>query len=144
MTPVPVESESANEELARRFLAAMGRLDVPALSDLLAEDATWWLAGDLPVSGFYDGKPAVIGDFLWSAAALFELGSLGFELHHLVSAADTVVAEYVGTGRGMISGTPYRNTYCTVFGCRDSKISSVREYLDTAHVGEVLYQPGNA
>lgn len=138
------QRDSANEELVRSFLAAMGRLDVPALSDLLADDATWWLAGDLPVSGLYEGKPAVIGDFLWSASALFEPGSLGFELQHLVSGAGTVVAEYVGTARSLANGKPYRNTYCTVFDCRDGKISAVREYLDTAHVGEVLYQTDNA
>ncbi|RIT24709.1 hypothetical protein D2E76_28795, partial [Mycobacteroides abscessus] len=73
---------TSNEELVVGFLAAMGRADINALSEMLADDATWWLAGDLPVSGLYRGKAAVIGDFLWSAAVLFEPGSLTFELRN--------------------------------------------------------------
>ena len=130
---------TSNEQLVVDFLAAMGRADIDSLSEMLVDDATWWVAGDLPVSGLYRGKPAVIGEFLWSAAALFQPGSLSFELRNTTIAAGTVIAEYIGTGRGLNGGRQYRNTYCTIFDCRDGQISAVREYFDTAHVQETLY-----
>ncbi|WP_416416359.1 nuclear transport factor 2 family protein [Paenarthrobacter aromaticivorans] len=130
--------ESPNEKLVRSFLAAMGRTDIESLSDLLAEDATWWLAGELPVSGLYEGKAAIVGEFLPSAAALFEQGSLGFELRNVMSDGEAIIAEYVGTGTGT-SQRPYHNQYCTIFQCHGGKIRSIREYLDTAHVYGALY-----
>ena len=47
---------TSNEQLVVDFLAAMGRADIDALSEMLADDASWWLAGDLPVAGLYRGK----------------------------------------------------------------------------------------
>lgn len=131
----------SNEQLVVDFLAAMVRADIDALSEMLADDATWWLAGDLPVSGLYQGKPAVIGEFLWSAAALFEPGSLSFELRNTTIAAGSVIVEYVGTGRGLNGGRSYRNTYCTIFECRAGQITAVREYFDSEHARQTLYPP---
>ena len=85
------------------------------------------------------GESRVIGEFLWSAAALFEPGSLTFELRNTTIAAGTVIAEYIGTGCGLNGGRQYRNTYCTIFECRGGQISAVREYFDTAHAREALY-----
>jgi ketosteroid isomerase-like protein len=130
---------TSNEQLVVDFLAAMGRADIDSLSEMLAEDATWWLAGDLPVSGLYRGKAAVIGEFLWLASVLFEPGSLSFELQKTTVAGDTVIAEYIGTGRGLSGASQYRNSYCTIFECRDGQINAVREYFDTAHARETLY-----
>jgi hypothetical protein len=130
---------SPNVTLVSDFLAAMGRVDIPALSELLADDASWWLGGDMPVSGLYEGKDAVIGGFLASAAALFEPGSLGFNLRVISDAGDRVIVEYAGIARGAATGKDYNNAYCTIFECREGKIHTVREYLDTAHAREVLY-----
>ncbi len=130
---------SANVALVSDFLEAMGRADIPALSELLADDASWWLGGDMPVSGLYEGRQAVIGGFLASAAALFEPGSLGFDLHFVSDAGDRVIVEYAGNAQGVATGKSYHNAYCTIFECRDGKIHAVREYLDTAHARDVLY-----
>lgn len=128
-----------DETLVRDFLAAMGRADLPALGAMLDDDVTWWLAGDLPISGLFEGKDTVLSGFVGSAAALFEPGTLGFELGHVTAAGGRVVVEYIGTARGAATGQKYRNDYCTVFECRAGKIRGVREYLDTAHVRDVLY-----
>ena len=39
------------------------------------------------------------------------------------------------------SGKIYNNLYHFLFEIRDSKIQSVREYLDTMHAQEVLLDP---
>lgn len=139
---VSVPSHTLDAELVRDFLAAMGRMDLGSLGEMLAADATWWIAGDLPVSGLYKGRAAVMGEFLSCAAALFEPGSLGFEQLSVLTSAGSVIVEYVGTGVAANGGRRYRNTYCTVFECRDGKISAVRKYLDTAHVRQALYPTG--
>ena len=140
----PGQATTPNGQLVREFLAAMGRMDIGSVSDLLADDATWWMPGDLPVSGLYQGKAAVVGEFLASAAALFEPGSLGFEVKSVLEDGDSVVVEYAGTGLGAAGGQPYRNTYCTIFQCRGQEIISVREYLDTAQVRDALYPMAGA
>lgn len=137
--PLIDHATTPNGRLAEDFLAAMGRMDIGAISEYLEDDATWWMPGDLPVSGYYEGKLDIVGGFLASASALFEPGSLAFEIRGIRSDADCVIVEYMGTGRSASEGRPYRNTYCTIFEFRDARISSVREYLDTAHVRDVLY-----
>lgn len=128
---------TANEELIRTFLDHFAKLDVKSLNELVTDDLVWKVPGGLPISGVYESKSRFISEFLYGAAALFENGSLRFEVTHLHTAGDVVVAEYVGVGRSA-KGKPYRNEYCLIFGLREGKISAVREYLDTAHVAEVL------
>lgn len=80
-TPDVVESRRVVDE----FMAAMNRMDVDAVGALLTDDATWTMPGDLPVSGRHEGRDAVLGDFLANAAALFEPGSLRFELETVIA-----------------------------------------------------------
>jgi ketosteroid isomerase-like protein len=127
-----------NKRLVRDFVAAMNRMDVDAVGALLTEDATWTMSGDLPVSGRHEGRAAVLGDFLANAAALFEPGSLRFELEMVVTEGRHAIAEYTGAGRAADGQREYRNHYCMVFEVRDGQISAVREYLDTAHVRDAL------
>lgn len=128
----------AGKQLVHNFLAAMNRMDVDAIGALLTDDATWTMPGDLPVSGRYEGRAAVLGDFLANAAALFEPGSLRFEPQTIVAEGRHAIAEYTGTGRAADGQREYRNRYCMVFELRDGRISAVREYLDTAHVRHAL------
>jgi ketosteroid isomerase-like protein len=128
----------AGKELVHHFLAAMNRMDVDAIGALLTDDATWTMPGDLPVSGRHEGREAVLGDFLAKAAALFEPGSLRFELETVLIEGTYAIAEYTGTGRAADRRREYCNHYCMVFELRDGQISAVREYLDTAHVRDAL------
>jgi ketosteroid isomerase-like protein len=129
-TPDVVESRRVVDE----FMAAMNRMDVAAVVALLTDDTTWTMPGDLPVSGRHEGRETVLGDFLANAAALFEPGSLRFELETVTTEGRYAIAEYTGTGRAADGQRDYRNHYCMVFELRDGRISAVREYLDTAHV----------
>ena len=128
----------AGKQLVHDFLAAMNRMDVDAIGALLTEDATWTMPGDLPVSGRHEGRDAVLGDFLANAAALFEPGSLRFELEAVFVDGPHAIAEYAGSGRAADGRREYRNHYCMVFELRDGLIRAVREYLDTAHVRDAL------
>ncbi len=122
-----------------RYVEAVQAGDLDTARDCFAEDATWDYPGDLPLSGMWRGREAIIGDFLGGMHALLEPGSwVGIELTSIVSQGDQAVAEWTsrGTARG---GARYHNRCAGVFTVRDGKISSVREYLDTQHVARVLF-----
>ncbi|MCC7120714.1 MAG: hypothetical protein IT493_04065, partial [Gammaproteobacteria bacterium] len=42
-----------NKRLVRRFWEAFSTKRLQEAFDLLADDATWWIAGDLAISGTY-------------------------------------------------------------------------------------------
>ncbi|WP_338889210.1 nuclear transport factor 2 family protein [Rhodococcus sovatensis] len=139
-----IESTHENEMVVRRFLTALETLNVPTISDLVTDDIRWKVPGTLAISGNYDGKSAFVDGFLAGAAALFQAGSLAFDIRHITAVGDVVIAEYVGTGTSASTGAAYRNEYCVYFGLNNGRIGVVREYLDTAHVAEVLLSPAPA
>ncbi|WP_108678250.1 nuclear transport factor 2 family protein [Mycobacteroides abscessus] len=131
-------STADNQELVRRFLAGLARLDVRALQELITDDFSWTVPGGLSISGTYQGKSAFEDQFLAGAAELFAPGSLNLEIQHLFAEGDVVVAEYIGTAESATTGKPYRNDYCVIFRIRNGRIELGREYMDTAHVAETL------
>lgn len=136
---MPNQHPTDNTELVRHFLASLARVDIAAVGDLVTDDLTFRVPGSLPISGLYEGKQTFINEFLGGVAALFETGSLAFDIKHIhTTTTDTVIAEYTGTGISATTAKRYLNEYCVVYGIRDGKISTVREYLDTAHVADVL------
>ena len=133
-----IRSTAENQKLVQRFLASLARLDVPALQELITDDFSWTVPGGLSISGTYEGKSAFENQFLAGAAELFAPGTLNFEIQHLFSEGEVVVAEYIGTGESATTGKPYRNDYCVIFRIRNGRIELGREYMDTAHVAEAL------
>jgi ketosteroid isomerase-like protein len=51
--------EHPNVAGVRRVFSAFGGTDTRALYDVIAEDATWLVPGDVPVSRLYDGRAAI-------------------------------------------------------------------------------------
>ena len=82
-------SEHPNVELARRGYAAFGSGDMPALTELIAEDAVWHTGGRNAVSGVYEGRDAIFGFF----AKLGELseGTFSVEVHDILANDDHAV-----------------------------------------------------
>ena len=48
--------------------------------ELFAEDATWWLGGELPLSGTWRGRDAILGDFLGSIPRLYQPETISIEV----------------------------------------------------------------
>jgi ketosteroid isomerase-like protein len=48
---MPTTTSIDNKQVIDRYVAALAAGDADAVSDFFAPDATWWLAGDLPISG---------------------------------------------------------------------------------------------
>ena len=122
-----------------RYIEAVRDGDTEAIAASFASDATWVYPGDLPLSGTWRGRDAILGDFLGQLGGLFEPGTpLTLKVTSLLSAGDQVVAEWTSgaTARG---GAAYLNHNIGVFSVRDGKIASVREYTDTQRAERILF-----
>lgn len=122
-----------------RYIDAVRDGDIEVITDSFTADATWEYPGDLPLSGTWRGRDAIVNEFLGSLGTLLEPGTpMTLEVTNLLSAGDQVVAEWTSaaTARG---GAAYRNRNIGVFTVRDGKIAAIREYTDTRHAGHVLF-----
>jgi uncharacterized protein (TIGR02246 family) len=122
----------------QRYLDALVAGDLPAIADSFAEDATWWLHGDLPMSGTKRGRDEII-EFLVSAGVLYVPGTQSFEFGSITVEDERAVLEWTVRGTSAATGEQYDNSYCDVFVIRDGRIVAVREYLDSLHVATVLF-----
>jgi len=115
-----------------RYVAAVAARDMDTVRDCFAEDATWWLGGELPLSGTWRGRDAILGDFLGSIPRLYQPETISLEVTSLIAEGDTVALEW--TSRALTAaGEAYENQCAGVFTVRDGKIAEVREYMDTQY-----------
>ena len=131
-------STEANKQIVIDFFAALSRGDTEAGFQLLADDMTWTVIGDTPVSGTYRGLKAIQEDFLGKVFQQIDHeAGIAMEMVELIAEGDKVVARTKGTVTGKYG--PYNNTYCHVFTVRDGKIVENIEHLDTALIETALY-----
>jgi uncharacterized protein (TIGR02246 family) len=115
-----------------RYVAAVEQGDMETVHELFAEDATWWLGGELPLSGTWRGRDAILGDFLGSIPRLYDPDSISIEVTSLIADGDVVALEW--TSRAVTAaGEDYENQCAGVFTVRDGRIVAVREYMDTQY-----------
>jgi len=131
----PADSKS----VLRRYVAAVQAGDEAVIRELFAEDATWTLhAGQLPISGTWSGRNAIIDEFLAEAIAHYQPGSVSLEITGMVAEQDQVVLQWTSRARTR-EGRPYENGCIGVFTIRDGRIQNVREYMDTLYASEVAF-----
>jgi uncharacterized protein (TIGR02246 family) len=121
--------------VVRRYVAAVEAGDEHAVRDLFAEDATWTLAaGDLPISGTWCGREAILDEFLATAMSAYEPGSISLAVTGLIADGDRVALQWTSRARTRDGGR-YENDCIGVFTVRAGRIQSVREYMDTLYAG---------
>ncbi|MEY9844483.1 nuclear transport factor 2 family protein [Streptacidiphilus sp. MAP5-3] len=122
------------------YVEAVAKGDLDTIVASFAEDATWTYPGTtLPLSRVWQGRDAIVNDFLVGAGALFAPdGTPEVVLTNLIADGDQVVAEWTSTGT-TAHGHRYDNRCVGVFTVRDGLITSVREYADTLHVAQTLF-----
>ena len=137
-------STEAHKQLVGEFFASFSRGDVRGALALLADDATWWIAGQpstQPAAGAHD-KPWLAGLFERMGAQL--AGPMPMTVLSLVAEGDRVAAEVRGQGR-LLDGRRYENEYHFAITVRAGRIAAVREYLDTQLVVATWFsQPASA
>ena len=127
-----------SKQVVERYVAAVAAGDEQAISDSFTEDATWWLGGELPISGTWNGRDAILGDFLATAMAFYEPGSVSLDVTELLAEGDRVTLEWTSRAR-TAAGEPYENFCIGVFTVRDGRIAAVREYMDTQYAHRVAF-----
>jgi ketosteroid isomerase-like protein len=123
-----------NKQIVRDFMEAFGSGDVGRTMAYMADDATWWVAGTIPLSGTYTKA-----EFANLLAGVVETCKQPISLtpKAFTAEGDRVAVEtesYTETNKGGI----YNNQYHFLFSLRDGKIVQVKEYLDTMHTNEIL------
>ena len=79
-----------NVELTRRGYQAFAEGDVPALSELMADEVTWHVTDGGPLSGSYHGQNDVLGFFARLAEETG--GTFRLDVHDILANDEHVVA----------------------------------------------------
>lgn len=98
--------------------------------DLLADDATWTIVGNSPVSRTYDSKAAFIGTVIEPFNARMS-EPLVPTIRHIFADGDWTIVLFDGRGTAR-DGKPYRNTYTWYlrFGPGDAVVEVIA-FFDT-------------
>ncbi|WP_031072321.1 nuclear transport factor 2 family protein [Streptomyces sp. NRRL WC-3742] len=121
------------------YVNAVAEGDLPTILASFAEDVTWTYPGDLPMTGVWRGRDAVVNDFLGSGATLLAPGTtVEIELTNVIADGEQVVAEWTAKGT-TLHGHRYDNACLGIFTVRGGVITAVREYLDTQHAERTLF-----
>jgi uncharacterized protein len=132
-----------SKTVAKRYVSAAEAGEEHAIRDLFAQDATWTLAGELPISGVWKGRDAIVDEFLATAMSYYEPGSVSLEITGMIAEHDHVVMQWTSRARTR-DGRPYENGCIGVFTIRDGQIQEVREYMDTLYAREVAFSDDDA
>ena len=125
------------QQTVTRFLELFSAGAVAETMAMMTDDATWWVAGTMPISGTYSKAQF---EQLLSGVLDTCTGPIRIEPRTWTIDADRVALEaesFVDTR----NGRRYNNHYHFLFRLRDGKVASVREYLDTMHANAVLCTP---
>lgn len=126
-----------NKQTVARFLELFSSGAVKETMAMMTDDATWWVAGTMPISGTYTKAQF---EKLLSGVLDVCTGPIRIEPRDWTAEGDRVAleAESLVDTR---NGRTYNNLYHFKFKVHDGKIASVREYLDTMHANAILCTP---
>jgi ketosteroid isomerase-like protein/nitrite reductase/ring-hydroxylating ferredoxin subunit len=133
----PMSQEQNNKNIVARFLEEFSTGAVDTTMAMMTEDATWWVAGTMPISGTYDRSAFTR---LLSGVLDTCTGPIRITPKSFLAEGSRVAVEaesYTQTR----SGRTYNNLYHFLFTIRDGKIAGVKEYLDTMHANMILCSP---
>ncbi|WUH91211.1 nuclear transport factor 2 family protein [Streptomyces sp. NBC_00433] len=141
MTAAPAAPPTP-KAVVTRYVEAVRDGDLAVVRGSFAPDATWDYPGNLPISGTWKGRDAIVEDFLGGMGTRLMPGApLVIALTNVIADGEQVVAEWTSDGT-TAAGAAYSNRCLGVFTVRDGRITSIREYADTHHVAEVLFPAG--
>lgn len=127
-----------NKQLIENFFACFSANDIAGGLALLADDATWWIAGkpDAPgVHGLLTKKQ--LTELFDGMFSLFEAG-MRMTVRSMIAEADKVAVEVESHGP-LKDGRVYENAYHLAITVREGKIAAVREYFDTLYVATLFH-----
>jgi uncharacterized protein len=129
-----------NKNILRAFFKAFAAENLEMIDRLTSNDFTFWAAPTTIGSGTYTKEA-----FLKLISDTFDnlAGQMTLQLGDFTEEDDRVSVTMVGN-MPLKNGKVYNNHYHFLFFVRDGKISKMKEYSDTFHVGEIFGFPGAA
>src|SRR5262249_735989 len=128
-------SASENKKLIQDAFTAWANGDGMAFFNLLADNATWTVMGNCPISGTYVGRQRLFEAQLKPQREKLA-GPPKPTVINLIAEGDTVVVQWAGQGTTKI-GQPYNNNYCYVVQIENGRIIRGTAYLDTELVRSI-------
>ncbi len=124
-----------NKSIVLDFIANISKANYDNAFNILSDDATWWVAGNLPGSGMYPKEK--IPEIMSFLSSVFPKG-IEITVTHIIGEGDYVAVG--GSSHAEIAKDKiYQNTYHWLFEVKGGNIRAIREYMDTLHVKEILY-----
>jgi ketosteroid isomerase-like protein len=127
-------SAEENKRIVLGFFENFSAGKAEAALGAMADNATWWVAGNFPLSGSKTKKEFT--ELLKGMGAAMPEG-LKLTAKGITAEGDRVAVEAESYGKHA-NGKVYQNQYHFLIEVRNSKIQAVREYLDTMHANDVL------
>ena len=115
------QSIDDNKAVLERYVAALQAGDAEAVRSFFAKDASWALhAGDLPISGTWQGRDRIMDGFFATAMTNYEPGSIEIEVTGVIAEGERVVLQWTSRARTR-EGLPYENGCIGIFTVRDGR-----------------------
>jgi ketosteroid isomerase-like protein len=127
-------SAEDNKKIVLSFFENFSAGKADAALALMADNATWWIAGKFEMSG--TKTKAQFTEMLKGMGAVMPKG-MRITPKGITAEGDRVALEAESYGEAA-KGKIYQNQYHFLVEVRNSKIQAVREYMDTMHAREVF------
>jgi len=123
-----------NKALVSEFFRYFSAGDIDAAFTLVSDDVTWWVPGNLPFSGTKTKT-----EYLQVVGAIKQGFPDGLQLtvSSMIAEGSKVAAEVKSHGNHA-NGKTYSNTYHFLITLDKGQIVTVKEYMDTLHLFQLI------
>ena len=136
--PTP-DAIARNKQVVADFFEDFSRGEIDSAFDLVRDDVSWWVPGDLPFSGTKTKAEymQVVGNIQRGFP-----GGLRLEPTSMIAEGDRVAVEVESHGEHA-NGRIYANHYHFLITLEDGRIAEVKEYMDTLHLFQLIQPSGS-
>jgi len=129
-----MNEQKQNKEIVVKFFEFISDGKTADAFELVDGNVNWWIPGELPFSGNKTKQ-----EYLQVVSAIKNGFPTGFKLivTSSISEGNKVASEVESFGVHK-NGKNYNNKYHFLFEIKDGKIVSVKEYMDTLHLFQLL------
>ena len=122
------------KQIVNRFFEFVSEGKTKDAFELVDDNVNWWIPGTLPFSGNKTKE-----EYLQVVNAIKKGFPTGFKLvvSSSIAEGNKVAAEVESSGTH-VNGKLYNNKYHFLFEIENAKIKSVKEYMDTLHLYQLL------
>src|SRR5205085_12606855 len=111
-----------NKHVVRSYFDAVNRGDMQTITELLDDEASFWVPPSLPDGVVFRGEAMVLKLFTESVSLYDPDAGLSVEIQSLTADEDRVAAELVIRGKAAADGRDYENWYHFLFRLRAGRI----------------------